>query len=123
MAHNLFKNTMAYVGKAPWHVLGQRVEDSFTAEGMCQAASLDWNVKKVPAPGARIVKSDPETFERYLIVREPYGDENEEVAFGMVGAGYEPLQNIEAFQFFDPFIKQNYAKYHTAGGLGNGERV
>jgi phage/plasmid-like protein (TIGR03299 family) len=123
MSHDLFKNTMAYVGKVPWHVLGKKVEDSTTAEDMCKAASLDWKVTKVPAPGARIIKSDPETYERYLITREAYGDETDIVAFGMVGPGYEPLQNMEAFQFFDPFIRQQYAKYHTAGALGNGERV
>ena len=41
----------------------------------------------------------------------------------MVGSGYEPLQNTEAFKFFEPFIEGKYAEFHTAGALGNGERV
>ena len=56
-------------------------------------------------------------------MRRPVGNEKNEVALGMVGSGYEPLQNTEAFKFFEPFIEGKYAEFHTAGALGNGERV
>ena len=53
MAHNLFQDRMAFVGKTPWHGLGTSVPPVVTATQMISAANLDWEVKKKPAPGAR----------------------------------------------------------------------
>lgn len=122
MGHNLFQDRMAFVGETPWHRLGQRVAPHIGSEAMCEAAGLDWAVTKVPAPGARLDKRN-ETYDRYLICREPVGDEESEVALGMVGPAYQPLQNIEAFKFFEPLLETGFAQFHTAGALGNGERV
>jgi phage/plasmid-like protein (TIGR03299 family) len=42
---------------------------------------------------------------------------------GVVSKDYTPLQNAEAFGFFDPIVGENAAIYHTAGALGQGERI
>ena len=42
---------------------------------------------------------------------------------GVASHEYTPLQNHQAFQFFDPIVGRDAAIYHTAGVLGNGERV
>ena len=123
MAHNLFRDRMAFVGHVPWHGLGKVVSSTVTAKDMCKVAGLDWDVTKEPAPGARIVNKQRGLHDRYLIMRDPGGEETNAVALGMVGSGYEPLQNSEAFKFFEPFIENKYAQFHTAGALGNGERV
>jgi phage/plasmid-like protein (TIGR03299 family) len=123
MPHDLFQNTMAYVGELPWHGLGQRVPADVNAAAMIAAANLNWQVCKRPAPGARQINADPPIYDRYLIVRERVGEETEDVALALVGKGYEPLQNSDAFSFFAPFIESKWAKFHTAGALRRGERV
>lgn len=122
MAHNLFQDEMAYVAEPAWHRLGTPVPEDVSARQMIVASNLDWRVSKVPAPGARV---DPEyaVYDRYLIMRDPVGPEREPVALALVGKQYEPLQNADAFEFFDPFIRSGWASFHTAGALGNGERV
>jgi phage/plasmid-like protein (TIGR03299 family) len=44
-------------------------------------------------------------------------------ALGVVGKGYTPVQNSEAFDFFDNLVNENEACYQSAGALGLGERI
>jgi phage/plasmid-like protein (TIGR03299 family) len=118
---------MAYAGEVPWHGLGQRVAPGVHATEMIKAAGLDWTVEKRPARGAKPVKKlrdGTERYTRYEIVRMPRADtEEQEVTLGMVTDKYQPLQNCEAFEFFDPIVDQKAAYFETAGALGEGERV
>jgi phage/plasmid-like protein (TIGR03299 family) len=122
MAHDLYiekdgQAAMMYVGKTPWHGLGTRLEQPPTAAQAIVAAKLDWQVSKrrvdrlQQEPGSAIQ-------ERYVVVRE---DTN--CVLGFVGSDYTPLQNREAFGFFDPIVGKGSAAYDTAGALGKGERV
>jgi phage/plasmid-like protein (TIGR03299 family) len=114
---------MAYVGVTPWHSLGRQVPPHVTAEDMITAAGLNWNVEKVPAPGARMIDEERKLYERYLVMRERLDDEEGPVALGMVRSGFVPLQNEDAFGFFEPFVQNGWASFHTAGMLGHGETV
>lgn len=118
--------TMAYVGKVPWHGQGKPVPPDVTAKEMIQAAGLDWAVVKRPARGTKptVNSRGKEKFSRYELVRVPRPNRKEdEVILGLVSDRYEPLQNSEAFQFFDPIVDRKTATYETAGALGDGERV
>jgi phage/plasmid-like protein (TIGR03299 family) len=123
MPHELFQDSMAYVGEQPWHGLGQRVPADVSAAAMIEAAKLDWKVHKEPAHGARQIENDPTAHDRYLILRDPVDQETSKVALALVGKGYQPLQNSEAFDFFAPFIENKWAEFHTAGALRQGERI
>ena len=115
--------TMAYYGEVPWHGLGQRVPKGLTAERMICAAGLDWEVELRPARGAREINRKGE-FSRYEVVRVPRPNtREEEVLLGVVSRRYQPLQNIEAFGFFDPIVGDGKAYFETAGALGEGERI
>jgi phage/plasmid-like protein (TIGR03299 family) len=116
MAHNIHKDKMVCVGTA-WHDVGVRVEKEMTAVEVIQKAKLDYKVEKLPlycktAEGKEI-KSD------FL------GTVNTEsnIILGAVTDRYKVMQNVEAFNFFDSVVKSEEAFYHSAGALGNGERI
>lgn len=118
MPHNI--DSMAFYGDPPWHGLGNEVPANADARTMISAAGLDWKVKKSPLPGARLDEEGKAT--RFQLVRRP-GRSGGEVQLGLVSARYEPLQNEEAFEFFNPLIAEKQACFETAGALGDGERV
>jgi phage/plasmid-like protein (TIGR03299 family) len=118
--------SMAYVDKKPWHGMGTEVEQGVHADRMIHAAGLDWTVEKQPARGAKPIPNRSRRapiYSRYEIVRLPRNYHEPEVVLGIVSDRYEPLQNHEAFAFFDPIVDRKTACFETAGVLGEGERV
>jgi phage/plasmid-like protein (TIGR03299 family) len=75
------------------------------------------------ARGARKINPNGE-FSRYEVVRVPRPHKEEtEALLGVVSRRYQPLQNAEAFQFFDAIVGEQKAYFETAGALGEGERI
>ena len=112
------RDGMMYTGTRPWHGLGVELESPATAAEAISAAALDWEVETRPvyqyAPdqmvGGRQLYRHVEIPGKNAIVRV---DTNE--AFAVMGSSYEPLQNRDAFNFFDAVVGQGEAIYHTAG--------
>ncbi len=111
MAHMV--ETMAYAGAVPWHGLGVEVPSDLTPEQMLEKAGLDWTVEKVDlsygdnkiVPGKKgLIRSDG----KYL---------------DTIGDNWNPLQNQEAFEFFNDFVSEGDMEMHTAGSLEDGRRV
>ena len=125
MAHNLnFRNgkaSMMYVKEVPWHSLGTRLTEPATAKEAIAAAGLDWEVVKRPL---FVVAGDgfARVKEKVAIVQRGQDGQDDRV-FGVVGPAYTPLQNRDAFAFFDSIVGRGAAIYHTAGALGDGERI
>ena len=107
-------DTMFYTGKRPWHGLGVELEQPTTAAEAIEAAQMGWEVNKVPVQ----LPDGAEIPGHYATVRGDTG-----VPLGVVGEQYQPIQNKEAFSFFDSVVGDGQAIYHTAGSLGQGERV
>lgn len=126
MAHDLNiengKASMMYVGQEPWHGLGTKLDKPATAVEAIKAARLDWKVVKQPlfAIGGSVALPVPDKFA--VVPQHKWGKADCPV-FGIVGEDYTPLQNREAFAFFDDIVHQGEAIYHTAGSLGKGERI
>ena len=126
MAHNLYiengKAHMMYAGKPPWHGLGTQLAEPATSAEAIKAAGLDWKVRKVPlfAIEGTGVAPVPQYFG---IAPEDRWGKPDCPVFGIVSDDYQPLQNIEAFNFFDSIVGEKVAMYHTAGALGKGEHV
>lgn len=110
--HNV--NSMMYAGEKPWHGLGTKVDSAQTSAEAIIAAELNWGVKKE----IMYLKNGNEVPDSFAVVREDVG-----LPIGVVGNVYTPLQNKEAFSFFDAVVGEKAAMYHTAGALGKGEVV
>ena len=113
---------MFYYGEVPWHGLGQELEKPATAAEAIQKAHLNWEVVKTPLHIAH-GKEFRQVPDRFAIVRQDQSADPAPTVLGIVGKDYTPLQNVEAFKWFDPIVGEGAAIYHTAGALGEGERV
>lgn len=128
MAHELHidtetgKASMFYIDEVPWHGLGKKLSGPATSAEAIRAAGLDWKVNKRELyvnQGRRYSKAEG----WHAVTRPGTGKEPQHVVLGVVGNEYTPLQNSEAFAFFDNIVGKGSAIYHTAGALGKGERV
>jgi phage/plasmid-like protein (TIGR03299 family) len=61
--------------------------------------------------------------DKYVVVPGRGWPHRSRPVFGIVGESFVPLQNREAFAFFDPIVGRDEAVYHTAGALGEGKRI
>ena len=129
MAHGIEttdgRANMAYTGRTPWHDLGQNIEEAFDAETALKEANLDWEVEVAPlyhkdpdAVGTVSEDAFAKSSKGKVVRRLDNGDE-----LGVVGMKYSPLQNKDAFAFFDGVFGEGKARYETAGYLGKGERM
>jgi phage/plasmid-like protein (TIGR03299 family) len=122
MAHNLEQRdgqaSMFYTGDVPWHQLGRHLNKPATAAEAMEAARLDYSVVKKPLKAIIHGRHYADVPGSFATVRT---DTNQ--VLGVVGARYEPVQNRDAFNFFDPLVDRDEAIYHTAGVLGRGEKI
>lgn len=118
MAHNLAttngKTAMMYTGETPWHKLGTRLEEPPTAQEAMVASGLDYAVElcQLQTIHGTMVP------QRKATVRADTGQ-----VLGVVGNNYQPIQNSQAFCFLDALVAKGQVRYHTAGALGQGERI
>lgn len=115
MSHEV--ESMMYVGETPWHGLGRRLENPPTSEEAIKAAGLDWEVGLKPMIAVDGMEMYDAIGYRAVMRSDSHG------ILGVVGTSWKPLQNRDAFRFFDPFIEAGAAEYHTAGSLKEGQKV
>jgi phage/plasmid-like protein (TIGR03299 family) len=120
MAHELEivngEANMAYVGETPWHGLGKRVPADVSPEQMLDAAGLNWEVVKKPL--FFNTDSGPVLTNSQALVRA-----TDNKVLTVVSDNWNPVQNIEAFTFFNDFVAAGDMEMHTAGSLRQGKMV
>jgi len=120
MAHELEivngKAQMAYAGELPWHRLGTKVDENLTPAEFQQAAGLDWNV--VPVPAYAEYKGEKIESGHQMLIRDI-----DSKPLTMITGNWNPVQNDEAFGFFNEFCQTGAMKMETAGSLKGGQWV
>ena len=106
----------AYVGDLPWHGLGVQVPADISPEDMMKKAGLDWEVQKFPAYAT--VNGKKVDTGRQALIRT-----SDNKFFDIVGDDWNPVQNREAFEFFNDFIGAGDMEMHTAGSLKGGQNI
>jgi len=118
MAHEIMNyDNMFSVKVTPWHGLGVILNDPPSVDEALKQANLDWSVSLLPL-FCQLPNSCMEQVDRMAVVRE---DTNE--VLGVVGNNYTPLQNIDAFDIFQPLVETKELLLETGGSLKNGRRV
>lgn len=108
--------TMTFSGATPWHGLGTALteEDVYDWPAACEKAGLAWDVELAP-----LVAADTHAPVEHRGVRR----KSDGRVLGVVGPRYSPLQNRDAFAWFQPFLDAREARLETAGSLRGGGRV
>lgn len=114
MAHMV--ETMAYAGEVPWHGLGVRVPNDLSPEQMLEKAGLNWTVQKHPA-FAKVGEKNINVGWSALV------RSSDESILSVVSNEWNPVQNQEAFEFFDEYCRAGDMEMHTAGSLRDGQIV
>jgi phage/plasmid-like protein (TIGR03299 family) len=118
VAHEV--ESMMYVGNERWHGLGRGLPEGtqLNIREAIAAAGLDWEVQLRSvltfAEGKGLVQI-PDYFATYRT--------SDGLVPGIVGADYQPLQNRDAFRWFQTFLDAGEAVLETAGSLKKGRKV
>jgi len=123
MSHEV--ETMAYAGEKPWHGLGKEVSHELTPKEMLVEAGLDWTVSKRPLRTTMqpVIHGEEQEFQLPVIDQFALVRDTDNRILGPCGPKYTPLQNVEAFDFFQRFTEAGGMKMETAGSLNEGEQV
>lgn len=119
MSHEI--ESMAYTNEKPWHGLGHYVAETPSVDKMLKLAKLDWTIAKHPLHYSDKGETDEpnrEVSNYYALVRNTDGK-----CLDVVGRHYRPVQNKDAFEFFNEFVQAGKARMETAGSLRGGKYV
>ena len=115
MAHQF--ETGFFVHQPAWHRLGKVLNNPPTTEQAIIEAGLDWTVLEEPI--YRIQREGiVEVSTHKSLVRDV-----DEKLLGIVSKGYHPLQNGQAFNWFDPLLHEGDVTLEAAGSLKGGKRI
>lgn len=114
MAHEIENENVFTVGTPAWHRLGVVLENPPTVEEGIVAAGLNWEVSKEPIYTGNQVK-----LESHVAITRS----SDQKVLGVLGADYTPVQNLEAFQWFQPWLDSGDVTLESAGSLFGGKRI
>lgn len=123
-------DTMFSVREMPWHGLGSVLEQHpDSVDDALQKSGLDWQIIQRPvfmpdAVPAADDNSNSTWTPSYVQIPDTLANVREDTncVLGLVGEGYEVVQNRQAFEFLDAVLGTDLM-FETAGSLRGGKRV
>lgn len=117
MAH-LIEN-MAYVGAAPWHLLGSQLPPKQPIEVWAQKAGMDWDIHEAPVRYAtEELGGDVLTFPEQKVL---FRSDNKR-ALSVVSGRYQVVQPREVLEFYRDLTDISGYELETAGVLKEGKK-
>lgn len=120
-----FTTSFAFAGSrdAVYHGLGVEVPGNLSPREMQQAASLDWQVVRQPMYRQLGLEADGTTpilelADQYALARDV-----DNRVMDYIPTGWNPVQNDEAFDFFNEVVQAGDMQMTTAGSLRGGQIV
>jgi len=106
-----------------WHGLATLLQDAPTVEEGIKQAALDWDV--LTRPVLVPVPTGKGRGEKRIVAKGYHATvrASDQSVLGIVSSKYKPLQNAEAFEFFDKFLKDGTCQLEAAGSLSKGKYV
>ena len=104
-----------FVAKGAWHGLGKTLQQAPTTKDAVVQAGLDWQV--IEKPCDENAETTAPSQQKQLI------RDCDEKVLGTVDRDYIPLQNQDAFRWFDPLVEKGGMSLEAAGSLQGGKRV
>ncbi|MCP4899974.1 MAG: DUF932 domain-containing protein [bacterium] len=113
-----------FVREKAWHGLGTVLDDAPDTAKALALAGLDWEVETVPVQAIVDGEAIPAPDSRAMVrnVHQRDGSLQTDV-LGIVGTRYRPLQNSEAFAWFDPLLHEGNCTLEAAGSVKDGRNV
>ncbi len=119
MAHLV--NTMAYVGEAPWHQLGNQLTTGQSIEVWTEQAGMNWRIEEAPVR----YFSDAEqhqchhTFEGHKVLYRS----DTKAPLSVVGEKYKVVQPQQVMEFYRDLTEVSGYELETAGVLKEGKKL
>lgn len=101
-----------------WHNFGTTLSSPATSREAIESAGLNYTVVKKPLNEVVVLNNPADVTDCWATVRTDTGD-----VLGIVSDSYQPVQNADAFRFFDHLVSTNDLIYETAGSFNGGESV
>lgn len=106
-----------FVNQPAWHRLGKLLNNPPTTEQAIIEAGLDWKVEEEP-----LYRIEKDGLVKIPTHKSLIRDWDRQL-LGVVSNGYHPLQNSEAFKWFDILLHEGDVSLEAAGSLKRGKRI
>lgn len=120
MAHLV--ESMAYVGRTPWHGLGRELQTGLSVDEWIIQAGMNWQIQEAPV---RFISGPTE----YLGAIQSFPDHkvlyrsDTQAPMSVVGQNYKVVQPREILEFYRDLTEKSGFELETAGVLKGGRKL